>query len=159
MKQRSFIFLATCVAALIVGAVAAYAYDSSRDDQIADGVTIAGVDVGGLSKDQARGVVRRHVSRGVQRPLIVHYGHKRFVLHPRSIGLRENVDAMVDQAVGRSRDGNIFGRVFRDVTGGEENARVSAALTYSRRGFDRYLRRVQRGLNRPPRDAHVSFPE
>jgi hypothetical protein len=159
MKQRSFIILAACVAALLVGAVAAYAYDSSRDDQIADGVTIAGVDVGGLSKSKAREVVQRHVSPAVQRPLTVYLGHKRFVLHPRSIGLREDVDAMVDEAVNRSRDGNILGRVFRDVTGGEENARVGADIAYSRRGLDRYLHRVERGLNRPPRDAHVSFPE
>src|SRR4051812_15979584 len=130
MKQRSFIFLAACVAVLILGAVAAYAYDSSRNDQIADGVTIAGVGVGGLSKDKARGVVQRHVSRGLQRPLTVYYGHKRFVLQPRSIGLREDVDAMVDEALARSRDGNIFGRVFRDATGGEEKARVGADVKY-----------------------------
>src|SRR3954468_20935975 len=105
MKQRSFIILAACVAVLIFGAVAAHAYDSSRDDQIAEGVTIAGVDVGGLSKDEARGVVERHVSPGVQRPLTVYYGHHRFVLHPRSIGLREDVETMVDEAVATSRDG------------------------------------------------------
>jgi hypothetical protein len=103
--------------------------------------------------------VERHVSPGVQRPLTEYYGHHRFVLHPRSIGLREDVDAMVDQAVATSRDGNFLGRVFRDVTGGEENARVGADVTYSRPGLDRYLRRVEQGLNRPPRDAHVSFPE
>jgi hypothetical protein len=159
MKQSSFIFVAACVAVLIIGAVAAYAYDSSRDDQIANGVTIAGVEVGGMQKGEAREVVQRHVARGLQRPLTVHYGHKRFVLHPRRIGLREDVDGMVDEAVRRSRDGIIFGRLVRDVTGGDENARVGAQITYSKRGLDHYIRRVQRGLNRPPRDAHVEFPE
>ena len=48
MQQRSFILVAATIAAFIVGAVAAYAYDSSRSDLIAKGVTVAGVDVGGL---------------------------------------------------------------------------------------------------------------
>jgi hypothetical protein len=159
MKQRSFIIVAACVGVLIVGAAATYAYDSSRDDQIANGVTIAGVDVGGLHTDKARAVVERHVARGLKRPLTVHFRHKRFVLHPRRIGLREDVDAMVAEALHASRDGNIFGRVTRDVTGGDENAHIGAVLTYSRAGLDRYIRRIRAGLDRPPRDAHVEFPE
>ena len=35
-------------------AAGAYAYDSSQKDKIADGVTIAGVDVGGLNAAEAK---------------------------------------------------------------------------------------------------------
>jgi L,D-transpeptidase catalytic domain/Putative peptidoglycan binding domain len=159
MKQRSFIFLAACVAVLIIGAVAAYAYDSSRDDQIADGVTIAGADVGGLSKDQARAVVERRVVPGLRHRLTVYYRHQRIGLRPSAIAMRPDVDGMVDQALHASRDGTIFGRIARDVTGGEENAHIRAEVTYSRSGFDRYIRRVQRVLDRRPVNAHVKFPE
>ena len=70
MTQRSFIVVAAVVATLIIGAVAAFVYDSSRDDRIADGVTIAGVHVGGLDRDEARDVVRRRVASNLDRPLI-----------------------------------------------------------------------------------------
>src|ERR671923_50613 len=56
MTQKSFILVAAAVAAMILGAVAAYAYDSSRDDLIADGITIAGTDVGGMRADEDRNV-------------------------------------------------------------------------------------------------------
>jgi hypothetical protein len=159
MKQRSFIILAACVAVLILGAVAAYAYDSSRDDQIAEGVTIAGADVGGLSKAKAREVVNRRVVPGLRRPLTVYYRHKRIVLRPSAIAMRPDVDGMVDQALNASRDGNILGRVVRDVTGGDENAHIRADVAYSQPGFNRYIRRVQRTLDRRPVNAHVKFPE
>ena len=45
-------------AAALVLAAGAYAYDSSRDDLIAKGVTVAGVDVGGLRAGAARDVLR-----------------------------------------------------------------------------------------------------
>ena len=47
MRHKSFILVAVLLLVLVGGAVAAYAYDSSRDDVIAEGVTVAGVDVGG----------------------------------------------------------------------------------------------------------------
>ncbi len=40
-------------ALLVVLAVAAYGYDTSRDDLIAEGVTVAGVKVGGMRADAA----------------------------------------------------------------------------------------------------------
>ena len=40
-------------ALLVVLAVAAYGYDTSRDDLIAEGVTVAGVEVGGMRADAA----------------------------------------------------------------------------------------------------------
>ena len=54
MRQKSFILVAVLLLVLAGGAVAAYAYDSSREDLIAEGVTVAGIDVGGMSTGDAR---------------------------------------------------------------------------------------------------------
>ena len=48
MRSRSFIIIASSLAVLIVGAAALYLYDRGQRDQIASGVKIAGIDVGGL---------------------------------------------------------------------------------------------------------------
>jgi uncharacterized protein YwlG (UPF0340 family) len=56
-----FILVAVLLLVLIGGAVAAYAYDSSRQDVIAEGVTVAGVDVGGMDVNEARAVVERRL--------------------------------------------------------------------------------------------------
>ena len=61
MRHRWFIFVAVLLLAMVGGAVAAFAYDSSRDDLIAEGVTIAGVDVGGMTTAEARAVVQREL--------------------------------------------------------------------------------------------------
>jgi lipoprotein-anchoring transpeptidase ErfK/SrfK len=158
MTQRSFIVVAAVVATLIIGAVAAFVYDSSRDDQIADGVTIAGVHVGGLDRDKARDVVRRRVASNLDRPLIVHY-KRDYRLRPSSIGLHAEVDSMVDDAIHESRGGTIFSRVARDLTGGNKDARVTARVSYSRAQLRRFVNRVQHGIDRPARNARVEFPE
>jgi lipoprotein-anchoring transpeptidase ErfK/SrfK len=158
MRQKSFIFVAALLVALLASAVAAYAYDSSRDDLIAKGVTIAGVDVGGMRASQARRLIRRELQEPLERPIAVRHKHRRFRLSAEDAGVRADVGGMVDEALAQSRDGNIMTRVARDLTGGEESARVRARVSYSRAALDRLMRRVRKGLNRPARDATVEFP-
>jgi lipoprotein-anchoring transpeptidase ErfK/SrfK len=158
MQQRSFIFVAAFVAVLIAGAVAVYAYDASNEDQIANGLTVAGVDVGGLSSAEARDVVSRELEDDLERPVKVSGRGKSFTLTARQAKLRADVGGMVAQALARSRDGNILTRVVRDVRGAEENADVPARVTYSSRAVKRLAARIKRSLDRPAQDARLNFP-
>ena len=131
MRHRWFILVAVLLLVLIGGSVAAFAYDSSRDDVIAEGVTIAGVDVGGMKTEEARRLVRRELQKPLERPIAVFRGPQRFRLSAHDAGVNADVTGMVEEALQASREGSIFSRVARDITGGEEDAQVSARVTYS----------------------------
>jgi len=60
LRKRAPLIAVLSVALLVGLAVAAYGYDTSRDDLIADGVTVAGVDVGGMRADRAGDKLREH---------------------------------------------------------------------------------------------------
>ncbi|HEV2723925.1 MAG TPA: L,D-transpeptidase family protein [Thermoleophilaceae bacterium] len=158
MGQKSFIAIALIVVTLLLGAVAAYAYDSSNEDRIANGVSVAGVDVGGLSPEEARVRVKRQVADRLEQPVTVTQGQKRFVLSAEEARLRTDVGGMVDKALEASRQGNIFSRVARDVTGGEEDARVRIRVSYSKAAAARLVARVRKGVDRPAQDAKLNFP-
>ena len=158
MRHRWFILVAVVLLILIGGAVAAYAYDSSREDLIAEGVTLAGVDVGGMKSDEARALVRRELQEPLEQPISVVRGKTRFNLSAEDAGVKADVGGMVDEAVRASRDGSIFSRVARDVTGGEEDVQVPPRVSYSSAAVEQLVERVEKRLNRPARDAEVSFP-
>jgi len=158
MGKTSLILLATVAVVLVVGGVAAYAYDSSNADRIADGVTVAGLDVGRLGPGEARARVQRGVADRLEQPITITHGVKRFVLSAQDAGLRTDVGGMVDEALEKSRQGNMLGRVARDLTGGEEDARVKARVSYSKAAAARLVERVRKGVNRPAQDAKVNFP-
>jgi lipoprotein-anchoring transpeptidase ErfK/SrfK len=158
MRHRSFILVAVLLLALVGGAVAAYAYDSSRDDLIAEGVTIAGVHVGGMRTAEARQVVMRELKPALEKPIRVTHRRKRFNLSAEDAGVQADVSGMVDEALARSREGSIFSRVARDLTGGRETAQVPARVSYSPQAVRTLARRVSRGVNRPARDAQLDFP-
>src|SRR5215213_1282255 len=58
LGRKAKITIVTGVVVVLLGAGAAYAYDSSQKDEIAEGVTIGGVDVGGMDAEQAQRAVR-----------------------------------------------------------------------------------------------------
>ena len=158
MRHRSFILVAVLLLLLAGGAVAAYAYDSSRKDRIAEGVTVAGTDVGGMTTAQAQRVLVRDLKEPLEQPVAVVYKGKRFNLSAEDAGVTADIGGMVDEAIAESREGNIISRVTRDLTGGEEPVQVSARVSYSEQAVRKLVRRVKRKLDQPARDAEVSFP-
>jgi lipoprotein-anchoring transpeptidase ErfK/SrfK len=158
MRHRWFILVAVLLLVLIGGAVAAFAYDSTRDDRIAKGVTIAGVDVGDMTTVEARRIVQHELQDALEKPVVVRRGQTRFTLSAEDAGVRADVGGMVDDALQASRDGSIFSRVARDLTGGEENAQVPALVSYSSSAVRELVKRVRTKLNRPARDAQLDFP-
>jgi lipoprotein-anchoring transpeptidase ErfK/SrfK len=144
-------------ALLVVLAVAAYGYDTSRDDLIAAGVTVAGVEVGGMRADAAATKLRAHLGPALERPVRVSVAGHRFKLTARRSHLAADVDGMVDEALEVSRDGGLPSRVWRGITGREVERELGARVTYSGVTVKRFVRRVKRTVNRAPRDADVSF--
>ena len=60
-------------------------------------------------------------------------------------------------ALARSRQGGLLSRVWREVTGGKQEANLPAQVSYSHRAVQRLVTRVENGVNRPARDARVDF--
>jgi lipoprotein-anchoring transpeptidase ErfK/SrfK len=158
MTHRWLIGVAVFVLLLIGGAVAAYAYDSSREDQIAKGVTVAGVDVSAMDAQEARRHVAARLRPALEQPVRVSFRRQRFTLSAEDAEVRADVAGMVDEALQESRDGNILSRVARDITGDEERAEVAAKVSYSPQAVTRLVRRVKRRIDQPARDASVDFP-
>ena len=63
-------------------AVGVWAYDDAQKDQIASGIKIGGVDVGGRSADSARKIIKREVVKPLQQPVVVSYDGKDYTLPP-----------------------------------------------------------------------------
>ena len=158
MRHKSFIVLAVFLIAMLVGAIAVYAYDASRDDLIADGITVGGVHMGGMRASAARVAIDNQLARPLRKPLVVKHAGRRFRLTAADARLRVAAERMVQEALAKSRDGNVLSRTLREITGDkpEEHA-LPARVSYSRRVVDRLVKRVEGELNRPAQDAQVTF--
>jgi lipoprotein-anchoring transpeptidase ErfK/SrfK len=140
---------------LVVLVGAAFAYDSSQDGKIADGVTIGGVDVGGMNEAEAKRAVHRQLLLPLQHSLKVGYDGESWVLPGKTLRLHADIDRAVEEAIEQSREGGLPGRLVRYVTGGDVDEHLAADVTYSQRAINRFVRRIASEVNREPQDATV----
>jgi lipoprotein-anchoring transpeptidase ErfK/SrfK len=155
-RRTKLVVLAVFVATAVLAA-GAWAYDSSRDDLIAEGVRVGGVDVGGLRADAARERLRARLQAKLERPVRVAVAGRRFRLTAERSGLVVDLDGMVDAAVGRSRSGGLPARLWRGLAGSSVEAELPAKADYSRAAVERFVRRVKRAVDRPARSAEVKL--
>ena len=128
-----------------------YAYDHARANEIAPGVKVGGVALGGLTPDQARARLEREILQPLERPIVVHHAAKTWKLGPREARLRADLGAMVDEALARSRTGNIFARSWRSLLGPADRTTTSSrpSSTPTRRSSASSTRCASRSSARP----------
>jgi lipoprotein-anchoring transpeptidase ErfK/SrfK len=154
--KRLRLLIGVAGALLLLGGVS-FAYDSSRDDLISHGITVAGVDVGGMRREAAQTKLAESLRPRLERPVRVAVAGHRFSLTARSARLQADVEAMVQAAVDRSRSGGLPSRVWRNVTSSDVDAEVPADVHYSQAAVRAFVRRVAKTVNRPARDADVKL--
>src|ERR687891_240399 len=119
MGRKGQIAILTVVVLLLGGAVGAYAWDKSQEDEIAEGIRIGDVDVGGMTAGGARSAVRADLIKPLQKPVTVTHDGTRYVLKPEQLGIHADLDGMTDDALAAGREEGLPGRVWRYATGGE----------------------------------------
>jgi hypothetical protein len=138
-------------------AAGAYAYSWARghDDVVAPGVTIAGIDVGGLHQSAALALVESTLRARLSRPVRLVYGTHTFTVRPAHAGLQVDVAGMVDDAVAASRRGGLANRLWRDLRGRKLERVVPLRAGVSTSNVETVVSRVARVLDRPAKNAVV----
>ena len=157
MRTPAFIAVAAFLALLLVGVVGVYAFDQSREDEIAEGVTVGGVAVGGLDRKAAARMLRDELLEPLAEPVVVRARDRTFRLTGKEARVGANIGGMVADAVEAGREGNIISRTVRGLTGEDVDEDVQPRVTFSREAVTRLVSRVARKTDRAARDADVKF--
>ena len=157
MRTRVVVIAAVFGFLLLAGAGGVYAYDRAHSETIGEGVRIGGVDVSGLSPEQARAKLRTAVLDPLSRPVVVRALGKRYRLTPEQAAVTVDVDSSVEAAIERSRDGNMLVRTWRGIRGESLDAEVELDVDYSKRSIRRLVARVAKNVDEPAVDANVDL--
>jgi lipoprotein-anchoring transpeptidase ErfK/SrfK len=121
---------------MLGGAMVAGARASGPSDRILAGVTVAGVEVGGMTRDEAVRAVDAHFRPSLNRPIKVRVGARSFRMTPAGVGRGHAVGRAVDRALAGPRlslFGSFWHRVVKrpvtmdvDVAGTRQDRRVAA---------------------------------
>ena len=151
--RRRLVLLALAIvgAGVVLGLVFA-----GSPTTIADGVTVAGVDVGGLQVKDARALLERKAAALAAKPLVFVAGGQRFAIRPGELGVQSDWRAAVDSA---QRQGDGFGplRGFKRLNVDFFGAGVTPSTTVLNGALQYELDQIAAKVDRRPRDAALAL--
>ncbi len=147
MHQKVLIALVALLAMGLLLSVGVWAYDDAQKDQIAPGVKVGGVDVGGRDADSARKIIENQVVAPLRQPVVVSYDGKEYTLSPKRLHEKANVDGMVQEAIDRSRDGSILDRVSRYASGSNVDANLEPRISYDKSAVKDFVLQLADKIN------------
>jgi len=133
----------------------AYFWDRSHADVISRGVTIGGVPVGGLEAAQARSLLEARFAARLRQPVQLVRGGRTFTVHPTSIGLKLDVDRMVNAAVDASRAGGLYERVRRAILKKSLTVSIPLSTSLSQPQLSAVADHVAQAIDAPAKSAHL----
>ncbi|MGA8219021.1 MAG: L,D-transpeptidase/peptidoglycan binding protein [Solirubrobacterales bacterium] len=155
MHQKVLIALVALLTMGLLLAVGVWAYDDAQKDQIAPGVKVGGIDVGGRDAASARKIIQRQVVAPLKQPVVVSYAGKDYTISPKRLHEKADVDGMVQEAIDRSRQGNILDRVSRYASGGDVNANLKPRVGFDKSAVKDFVHELADKIDQEPVNATV----
>ena len=131
--------------------------DKQGKEKIAEGVRVEGIDVGGLTREQAMARVFKRLRAQSQRPVRVRVGDDRFALSAHSAGVTLGLDEAVRRAYEEGRGGNVVERGWRTLTGGSVDHDEPAKVTVDRDRIRAFVAKLHDNVSRAPANAELEL--
>jgi lipoprotein-anchoring transpeptidase ErfK/SrfK len=154
------IALIVLVAVVALGGGAAFAasrFDSAAADRILPGVRVAGVNVGGMTREEAVAAVERRADVTLGGDIRVRTDGASWRITPADLGTRADVDGAVDRAFSVAGHLSLLSRVYHRVADEPVPAAVPLAYSYDRSQVQAFVRRAFDEVERRPVDAGLAL--
>ncbi|HYO61221.1 MAG TPA: L,D-transpeptidase/peptidoglycan binding protein [Actinomycetota bacterium] len=138
-------------------AYATYDYSNEYDGRMLPGTTVAGVDVGGMDRDEALAAVRDAVRPQLRRSIEVEWEDRTWKVTPARIGAYTTAGRAVDVALAESADTSFFQKMKMRVLGDELEHTGDVGIRYPRKGARAFLEGIASSLNREVEDASLDY--
>jgi poly-gamma-glutamate synthesis protein (capsule biosynthesis protein) len=135
---------------------------------IRPGVTIAGLDVGGMAPDEARALVRQEWEEPLSQPIELHYLDRSQELDPAAVGFTVLVDGMVDEAAAIGADIGFDDFIFFSpplLAGGDKrggppfDVDVPLQTDFDRELLAHFVGNLAKDVDRPVQEHHLNADE
>jgi len=160
--RRALLALLLLAAGIAAGAVAMAVRDvvefrAALDGRILPGATIAGVDVGGMTEEEALAAVQATIRPTLERTVALVRGDQRWETTPRDLGATDNSAALVAEALEAGPERTLLEMARLRWIDKEIDFDRDVAITRPDEGARRWVESIAQAINSPPVDARLDY--
>lgn len=154
------------VSAFVVIGVAAlatytlYAKDIVKewDNKIYPGVTVQGINVGGMTKEEAKVKLTETLEKGIQnKKLTMEIGGKQYELSYSDIIPQYDLDGTIEQAYKFGKENGILKKYMSIKHGENAKSEISSGFSYDEEKLKEYEEKLKNSVNQPAKDASLTI--
>lgn len=147
------------LAALAAGgaAWATQDYAAKYEGRLLPGSTIAGVDVSGMTPEEALASVKASIRPKLTRKVAVTWRARRWTTTPQELGARSDARRAVQAAVAASEQVTFMEKARMRWLGERMSFRDQVAISHPRKGIKRFVSGIAQGLFEKPEDAALDY--
>lgn len=138
-------------------AFAAYRYDASTSDRILPGITIAGVDVGGMRRDEAVRTLREKAEETLYSDLVVRAAGRSWTVTPASLGMTADVEGSVSRAFAVADQMSFASRVYHRLRDQPVDVSIDLPFLEDRGGVKTFVQQAFDEVSVPAVDARFAL--
>ena len=138
-------------------AYAAYRYDAASANRILPGVTVAGVDVGEMTRQEAIAAVKEAVEPSLDRTVTIRVGGRAWHVPPAELGTRAPVGRLVSRAMEISESHSWPSRVLHRVFDRPVDESFDVGFRYRPGRVSRFVKTIADEVAVDPTNASVDY--
>jgi len=147
--------LAWAVLAIGIVFLVSAGLELAASGRIAKGVTVDGVKVGGMTRENARQVVQQRI-KPLESNIQLKYEGKRYTVDLKAIDFHLDVDGMVQEAYLLGKRSPALLRITRRLVGSGVNSDVPVMVTCSKAKLTNWVTKVAQKVDRHPTSVSIS---
>jgi len=159
--RRAIIILAVLLGIMGLGAAgvayATYDYSSEYEGKFLPGVTVAGIDMTGMTSDEALKAVQTEIEPQLDRVVTVRFKNREWTTTPRELGAHGNAQAMVDAALAASERASFMDKVGIRFLDNRLDFERDVAITYPSRGARELVKKIAGKVDAEPVEAELDY--
>ena len=142
---------------LLLVAAGLYAVRASYDDRVYPAVAAGGVDLGGLTQDEARAALQSRANAVEAGTIAFTHGDRTWQPTLGELGATIDIDASLDAAYGVGREEGAADRLRSTLNLVRRSERVPLVMSLDHNVLNGWFDRVDQELGLPPRDASLTI--
>jgi lipoprotein-anchoring transpeptidase ErfK/SrfK len=159
--RRVVIILAVLLGILGVGAAgvayATYDYSTKYEGKFLPGVSVAGIDVAGMTADEALDAVKTEIEPQLDREITVKYKGREWATTPRKLGAHGNAQTVVNTALAASEAASFMDKVGIRFLDNRLDFQRDVAITYPSKGARKFIEKIAAKVDAEPVDAELDY--
>lgn len=153
-KKEKIVFSIIAVFVVVTVVIMAFNFTYVYNGRIARNIYIEGMSVSGMKPDD----VKEELNKKYKVDNIkFEYNDKEYVIKPETVGLKYNIDQIVDEAYGYTRDGSYYKDLYNYFSLKNKSLKKNIEVVYDSDKMKKEIEKIAKTLDKDPKDATIKI--